>query len=115
MAPEPTPDLPFEAALDQLGQIVSELEQGEPELANALAKYERAVRLLAHCHGLLDGAERTVALLTDVDDQGQPQTAPFDAASTAPRERARPARRKLPPNRAKSSDAQDSDDSTIPL
>ena len=42
MTPEPAPDLTFEAALDQLGQIVSDLEQGEPELATALAKYEQA-------------------------------------------------------------------------
>ena len=86
MTPEPTPDLTFETALDQLGRIVADLEQGEPELAAALAKYEQAVRLLAHCHGLIDGAERTVALLTGVDDQGQPLTTPFDASSTAERD-----------------------------
>jgi exodeoxyribonuclease VII small subunit len=115
MTSEPTPDLAFEAALDQLGQIVSDLEQGEPELAAALAKYEQAVRLLAHCHGLLDGAERTVALLSGVDDQGQPLTTPFDASSTAEREPSNPSGRKVAPNSAKPSRSRDSDDSTVPF
>ncbi|HMB02921.1 MAG TPA: exodeoxyribonuclease VII small subunit [Isosphaeraceae bacterium] len=82
MEPEPT----FEAALDQLERVADDLERGEPDLAAALAKYEQAVRLLAHCYRQLDAAERTVALLTDVDEAGRPLTAPFDTAATAERE-----------------------------
>lgn len=82
------PEIDFEAALDELEQIVVDLERGEPALASALAKYERGVGLLARCHGLLDGAERTVAILSGVDDEGRPQTSPFDATATA--DRARP-------------------------
>ncbi len=81
MDTEPT----FEDALDQLESIVDDLERGEPELSSALAKYERGVRILAHCHALLDGADRTVALLSGVDDAGNPQVAPFDATATADR------------------------------
>jgi exodeoxyribonuclease VII small subunit len=81
------PELPFEAALDELERIVDDLEAGEPALADALAKYERGVRLLTRCHGLLDGAERTVALLAGVDADGQPLTTPFDTTATADRER----------------------------
>jgi exodeoxyribonuclease VII small subunit len=77
----------FEAALDELERIVDDLEAGEPALADALAKYERGVRLLAHCHGLLDGAERTIALLSGVDEDGQPLATPFDATATADRPR----------------------------
>jgi exodeoxyribonuclease VII small subunit len=80
--PEPT----FETALDQLEQIADDLERGAPDLTVALAKYEQAVRLLARCYGQLDAAERTVALLTDVDEAGQPLTAPFDTTTTAERE-----------------------------
>jgi len=76
------PDLAFEDALEELEAIVETLERGEPALATALAKYERGVHLLAHCHSLLDGAERTVALLTGVDDTGEPHTAPFDTTAT---------------------------------
>jgi exodeoxyribonuclease VII small subunit len=78
--------MPFEAALDELERIVGDLEAGEPALADALAKYERGVRLLTHCHGLLDGAGRTVALLSGVDDDGQPVADPFDTTATADRE-----------------------------
>src|SRR3954451_3928352 len=91
MKPEPSPDLTFEDAIDQLERIAADLEQGAPELAEALASYEKAVHLLTHCHGLLDGAERTIALLTGVDDRGEPVTAPFDASATAEREPAPPA------------------------
>ena len=76
----------FEAALEQLEQIVDDLEHGEGDLTKALARYEQGVRLLTHCHGVLDGAERSVALLMEVEASGRPVTAPFDATATAGRE-----------------------------
>jgi exodeoxyribonuclease VII small subunit len=76
----------FEQALTQLEQLVAGLEQGEPELTRALGKYEDGVRLLKLCYRLLDEAEQSVALLTGVDAQGEPQTAPFDATATITRE-----------------------------
>ena len=82
MEPRPT----FEAALGQLERIASDLERGEPELAVALSKYEQSVRLLAQCRAQLDAAERSVALLTDVDEAGRAVTAPFDATATVDRE-----------------------------
>ncbi len=81
------PRIEFEAALDELERLVGDLEAGEPALAEALAKYERGIRLLSHCHGLLDGAERTVALLSGVDAEGQPIATPFDTTATVDRER----------------------------
>ena len=72
---EPEPD--FETALTQLEAIVDDLERGEPELAAALSKYEQGVRLLARCHGVLDQAEQSVALLTGVTETGDPVTTPF--------------------------------------
>jgi exodeoxyribonuclease VII small subunit len=109
--PKPAPDLTFEAALDQLAQIVADLEQGEPELATALAKYEQAIRLLAHCHALIDGAEQTVALLTGVDERGQPITTPFDASAATDREPSPPTR-KVSPDGANLSRSRDSDNSS---
>jgi exodeoxyribonuclease VII small subunit len=76
----------FETALRRLEQTVLELESGELGLDGALAQYELGVRILKRCYGLLDGAERTVALLTGVDADGRPLTAPFDATATAERE-----------------------------
>jgi exodeoxyribonuclease VII small subunit len=75
-------ELHFEAAVNQLEQIVESLERGEPELATALSKYETGVRLLSRCYALLEQAERSVALLTGVDAEGNPITSSFDAAAT---------------------------------
>lgn len=108
---KPEPD--FESALDQLEQIADDLERGEPGLAEALAKYEQAVKLLAQCYGRLDDAGRVVALLADVDAEGRPVTAPFDDAATA--EPAIEARRSPPASSAKSPQPSDIDLDDPPL
>jgi exodeoxyribonuclease VII small subunit len=84
MAEEPVPS--FEDALTHVERIVEDLERGEPSLSTALAKYEEGVKLLRRCYDLLDQAERSVALLTGVDENGHPTTAPFDATATQARE-----------------------------
>jgi exodeoxyribonuclease VII small subunit len=86
MPDQPEVEPSFEEALSQLERIVENLERGEPELTTALAKYERGVKLLTQCYRLLDQAEQAVALLTGVDSQGNPLTAPFDASATIARE-----------------------------
>jgi exodeoxyribonuclease VII small subunit len=96
------PEIEFEAALDELERIVGDLERGDSSLADALARYGRGIRLLSHCHGLLDGAERTVALLSGVDDEGQPMVTPFDTTATA--DRARPDSANSPSPRPRESD-----------
>jgi len=103
-AETPAP-IDFEDALRRLEGVVDDLEAGEPDLSAALAKYEQGVRLLTECQGVLDRAERTVALLTGVDPEGRPQTAPFDAAATADRPEPpispkSPKARKQPPGEA---------------
>jgi exodeoxyribonuclease VII small subunit len=114
---EPEPN--FEAALDRLEQIADDLERGEPDLAVALAKYEQAVQLLARCYGQLDAAERTVALLTDVDEEGRPITTPFDATATAERESAPPVEPKRSPPASSTKISQtpkdDPDDPSLPF
>jgi exodeoxyribonuclease VII small subunit len=89
MAEEPESN--FEQALAQLERIVASLERGEPELTAALSKYEKGVQLLSVCHRLLDQAEQSVAILTGVDPEGNPLTAPFDATATMAREASSPA------------------------
>lgn len=84
MAEEPEPT--FEDALARIERIVDDLEQGEPSLSAALTRYEDGVKLLRRCYDLLDQAERSVALLTGVDDDGRPTTAAFDATATQARE-----------------------------
>jgi exodeoxyribonuclease VII small subunit len=80
--PDDEPELAFEAALGRLEEIVAGLERGQPDLATALASYEIGLRLLNHCHGVLDRAQRSVALLTGVDAEGNPITEHFDATAT---------------------------------
>jgi exodeoxyribonuclease VII small subunit len=50
-------DLSFEAALAELESIVSRLEQGEVDLEDSIALYERGTALKAHCDAKLKGAE----------------------------------------------------------
>ncbi|MDB5349351.1 MAG: xseB [Planctomycetota bacterium] len=76
------PEISFETSLRQLEQTVKALEGGDLGLDAALAQYETGIRLLAKCHGLLDAAGRKVALLTGVNEDGSPATAPFDASAT---------------------------------
>ena len=59
-------------------------------MTSALAKYEAGVRLLTQCYGLLEHAERSVALLTGVNGLGEPSTSPFDASATVVSESQRP-------------------------
>ena len=89
------PEIPFEEALDRLERIVDDLERGEIDLAASLASYERGVALLARCQALLDGVDRSVALLTGVEADGSPITAPFDASATADGPTDRPRRPRL--------------------
>jgi exodeoxyribonuclease VII small subunit len=84
MAEETQPN--FEDALTRIERIVEDIERGEPALSTALAKYEDGIKLLRYCYDLLAQAERSVALLTGVDEQGHPTIASFDATATMPRE-----------------------------
>jgi exodeoxyribonuclease VII small subunit len=113
MKPEPN----FETALHELERIVDDLERGEPELSEALAKYEQGVRLLAQCQSVLEKAERSVALLTGVDSLGNPVTAPFDASVSPPSEPDAPKVASSPTSRRKRrlEKASDEDDSLIPF
>lgn len=49
--------LSFEAALKELEGIVSRLEQGQVDLEDSIALYERGQALKAHCENKLKAAE----------------------------------------------------------
>jgi len=55
--PAPVDTLSFEAALRELEQIVTRLEQGEVELEDSINLYERGQALKAHCERKLKSAE----------------------------------------------------------
>jgi exodeoxyribonuclease VII small subunit len=54
---EPVETLSFEAALKELETIVSRLEQGQVDLEDSIALYERGQALKAHCETKLKAAE----------------------------------------------------------
>jgi len=96
-------DLSFEEALARLEAIVVDLEDGEIGLSESLARYEEGIKLLGQCHGLLEGAERRVALLSGFDSEGNPVTEPFDEASAQTLDEKSKARSRRRTHRSKSS------------
>lgn len=56
----PVEDLSYEAAREELGEVVAKLESGRAPLADALALWERGEALAAHCQRILDGARAKV-------------------------------------------------------
>jgi exodeoxyribonuclease VII small subunit len=71
-ASAPVEDLSFEAALRELETIVSRLEQGEVDLEDSIALYERGTALKAHCETKLKGAETRLEKIV-LGPGGQPK------------------------------------------
>lgn len=94
-------DIPFEAALAELQQLVTSLETGQVTLQDALARYERGVGLVAHCQSLLNAAHQRIEIVVRRTAEGTVVTAPFDLPATidsdSPSAPERPARRKPKP------------------
>ncbi|MFN2244207.1 MAG: exodeoxyribonuclease VII small subunit [Anaerolineae bacterium] len=57
--------LSFEQAVGELEGTVERLEEGDLSLADAIALYERGMRLVQHCNDLLDAAELQVQTLAE--------------------------------------------------
>jgi exodeoxyribonuclease VII small subunit len=53
----PIETMSFESALKELESIVSRLEQGEVDLEDSIALYERGQALKSHCEAKLKAAE----------------------------------------------------------
>lgn len=77
-ASEELGSLRFEDALAELEQIVGRLERGQLSLDESLAAYERGIKLIRYCRGLLETAEQKIEILRDVDHSGNPITEPFE-------------------------------------
>jgi len=71
MATKPNPpieSLSFEAALKELEAIVAELDRGDVELEQSIARYERGEALRAHCEAKLKAAELKVEQIVQGKD-----------------------------------------------
>jgi exodeoxyribonuclease VII small subunit len=64
--------LSFEQAYEELEQTVHRLEAGELTLDEAIAIYERGMRLARRCGAALDAAELQIQQLAVVNNQQQP-------------------------------------------
>ena len=72
----PAEELSFEAARDELEQVVQRLEDGSTSLEEALALWERGERLYAFCRERLDSAQGKVEELARRVEQSRPEPQP---------------------------------------
>jgi len=54
--------------LQKLEHVVKRLEEDDLSLAKALVLFETGVRLVRHCTGQLDAAEKRIKVLLEQDD-----------------------------------------------
>ena len=78
MTDTPVSDLSFEAAMAELEQVVSRLEQGDVPLEDSIKLYERGALLKARCEEKLKEAEEKVSQITLGADGAATGTKPFD-------------------------------------
>lgn len=71
-------EMRFSESLAELETIVAQLESGQLDLEEAMARYERAVALLRACRGKLAEAEQRVTMLMgelEASDDDEPAPA----------------------------------------
>jgi len=73
----PVDKLSFEAALKELEEIVGRLEQGEVDLDDSIALYERGQALKGHCETRLKAAEGRLEKVVQ-GSKGAEGTEPMD-------------------------------------
>ena len=56
--------LKYEQAIEQIEQIIEGIESGDTGLEESLAQYEKGMKLLSHCRGILGAAEKRIVELT---------------------------------------------------
>lgn len=72
------PELTFEAALERLQTIVSELEGGELSLEESIARYEEGMKLSRRLTQQLETAERRIERLIESGNGEPPETRPME-------------------------------------
>jgi exodeoxyribonuclease VII small subunit len=97
--------------MERLEDIVRDLEDGDLGLDQSLQRYEEGVKYLKICHQKLKDTELKIELLTGLDAEGNPVTAPFDdpASTLEEKQQTRSKRRSRSPKQAKPKSTPDSD------
>jgi exodeoxyribonuclease VII small subunit len=67
--PKQTSKFDFEKSMQELETIVDEMDEGELSLEEAMAQFEKGVKLTRDCHKTLQSAEQKVKIL--VEKQGE--------------------------------------------
>lgn len=80
MTEERPEGLDFEAALQELEELVASLEQGDLSLEESLRRFERGVHLTRRCQEALRRAEQKVRLLLETEEGVETRPFPDDAA-----------------------------------
>ncbi len=101
----------FEKTLAEVEKVVRQLESGELGLTESLKEYERGIKKIQQCHEVLEAAERKIAVLTGVDEDGTPHVEPVDTGeqSTTPPSRSKTTKKRA--SRKSSRPVTDVDDS----
>ena len=66
----------FEAALNELGKLVEDMEQGKGSLEQSLSQFERGITLTKQCQTALTEAEQKVQIL--LQKGSEQNLAPFE-------------------------------------
>lgn len=64
----------FEESITELEEIVKTLENGDAPLDNAIALFEKGMKLSAKCHEQLEKATQKIKILTEGEDGTISQT-----------------------------------------
>jgi exodeoxyribonuclease VII small subunit len=65
------PDL--ETSLTEINGLITQMEQGELSLEQALERFERGIHLIKHCQKVLQDAENKVQILIQNNNQDELQ------------------------------------------
>ena len=71
----------FEASLKELEEIVEQLEKGDLELDETLAKYEIGIKIYKRCYQILESTEKKINVLLK-DRDGETYTKEFNLGKT---------------------------------
>ena len=81
---DPLPETPFEEAIEELEEIVSEMESDRLPLDKLVESYERGHRLLKTCQSRIDEAEQRIERIAAGVNSEEVELQAFEAASEPP-------------------------------
>lgn len=80
---KPGAPLDFESTLAEVENVVRQLEGGELGLTESLAQYEKGIEKIKLCHQVLEKAEKRIAVLTGVREDGTAEVEPVELPDEA--------------------------------